>query len=212
MTVREPSRLGDDREHRRGHAAQVLASPASSEMSISLPRLHSRTESGRRGLEIGDRLPGRRRAARTARRARGPGSGDSSTSSPQTCSNGTAPDEILDVDAAVAERRRPRDRARRSRVWKATTPSRPGSKIVHRSESTRSIRAQDLGRVSLVLPGPAFSGPTHDRSTTGMRRKVTVSEPATSARPPPRRSPGATTRTSSSSTSSRGCRRARRST
>ena len=32
-----------------------------------------------------------------------PGSSDSSTRRPHTCSNGTLPDEILDVDAAVAE-------------------------------------------------------------------------------------------------------------
>ncbi len=33
-----------------------------------------------------------------------PGSNEPSTSRPQTCSNGTLPDQVLDVDPAVAER------------------------------------------------------------------------------------------------------------
>ena len=103
VAVGEARRLGDDRDHRRREPCEVVA------------RLR------RRRCRSAARAPTRRRAARsTACRSAGalpvrsraaygaagwrPGSGSSSTSRPQTFSNGTMPDEILDVDPAVAER------------------------------------------------------------------------------------------------------------
>ncbi len=72
-------------------------------MSISLREIPLAGKVGGDGLEVGGCVA--RQIARGVARGRlaGPGSSASSTSSPHTFSNGDAADEILDVDAAVAQ-------------------------------------------------------------------------------------------------------------
>ena len=96
-------RLGHEAERHHRHAREVVAGLLVGDVDqLAGGPTRSRASRARpAGPRAGRRCA---RPAGAARRAACPGSKLPSTSSPQTFSNGTVPDQVLDVDAAVAER------------------------------------------------------------------------------------------------------------
>ena len=96
-------RLRDERERHHRRAREVVARLLVGDVD-QLPEAPLGREHRQRGLHVDARVAGadRQRVRLGRRQARARSA--PSTSRPQTCSNGHRADEVLDVDAAVAQR------------------------------------------------------------------------------------------------------------